>query len=322
MALPAAEQSTKIDRTQDSSLTWKDDQGQPLMTGQTYDLAAPGYDMPDVVKVLYAHPDELGVKLVGEFSNITGPEDGTPDFKLTPQDVQERNYTFTPADQGAGNTDGAPSAPLGTMPGLDQIPQSGQTTDEHAQSYPNTVSSVVTALTDSPDRDDDDICDACGYTHVDHVMSSANTTMHECFRCAHMWETKDDFEGHQSSVDLSWLNNDSWDDGFDMEAGRAAAMRNAGQTGRNIGDVAAKDTRLQRIHEVLSSNRQDREQFRTSGRHYSPSEQRELIDENGHARNLDRLDLRGTHYLVRPDHTGKANGENVPPEHLIMGLAS
>jgi hypothetical protein len=34
-----------------------------------------------------------------------------------------------------------------------------------------------------------------------------------------------------------------------------------------------------------------------AGKNYSPREQREFIDERGEARNLDRLDLAGTHYI-------------------------
>ena len=83
------------------------------------------------------------------------------------------------------------------------------------------------------------------------------------------------------------------------------------------GAVIAKDHRLQAIHEVLANNKQQR----VAGHNYSQAEQRELIDEDGHARNLDRLDLRGTHYKTQYDYTGKANGENVPVEHLFMGLA-
>jgi hypothetical protein len=35
-----------------------------------------------------------------------------------------------------------------------------------------------------------------------------------------------------------------------------------------------------------------------AGRDYSPREQREFIDESGEARNLAKLDLEGTHYVV------------------------
>jgi hypothetical protein len=38
-----------------------------------------------------------------------------------------------------------------------------------------------------------------------------------------------------------------------------------------------------------------------AGKDYSPREQRTFIDESGEARNLDKLDLQGTHYVVEDD---------------------
>jgi uncharacterized Zn finger protein (UPF0148 family) len=40
---------------------------------------------------------------------------------------------------------------------------------------------------------------------------------------------------------------------------------------------------------------------KTAGRHYTPMEQRELIDEYGEARNSDKLNLEGTHYAQADD---------------------
>jgi hypothetical protein len=42
---------------------------------------------------------------------------------------------------------------------------------------------------------------------------------------------------------------------------------------------------------------------RTAGAHYTPSQQRELIDEEGVARNADKLDLSHTHYEARRNTT-------------------
>lgn len=40
-----------------------------------------------------------------------------------------------------------------------------------------------------------------------------------------------------------------------------------------------------------------RDEIRTAGAHFTPMEQRELIDEQGEARNSDKLDLSNTHYI-------------------------
>ena len=117
---PAAEKPPKDPNIPaNSSLTWQDDQGQQLIANNVYDLHAPSHAAPDRVMVLYAHPDELGLKLVGQFANISGSGDDTePDFRVTPEQVQSKHYTFTLADN-KDSTDSTANPPLGGMPGLD-----------------------------------------------------------------------------------------------------------------------------------------------------------------------------------------------------------
>jgi len=51
------------------------------------------------------------------------------------------------------------------------------------------------------------------------------------------------------------------------------------------------------IHNVdLVPAGQEKSAHKTAGKHYTPMEQRELIDEYGQARNADKLNLEGTHY--------------------------
>lgn len=57
---------------------------------------------------------------------------------------------------------------------------------------------------------------------------------------------------------------------------------------------------------------------RTAGARFSPSEQRGFIDEEGTARNADKLNLTGTHYEVQFD--AKARPDRVDEEHLFLGL--
>lgn len=46
---------------------------------------------------------------------------------------------------------------------------------------------------------------------------------------------------------------------------------------------------------------QEKSAHKTAGKHYTPMEQRELIDEYGQARNADKLNLEGTHYATAED---------------------
>jgi hypothetical protein len=62
--------------------------------------------------------------------------------------------------------------------------------------------------------------------------------------------------------------------------------------GKPLPEVGSDHTDLATPHHMIS---------RVAGRHYTPMEQRELIDERGEARNADKLDLRNTHYVENDD---------------------
>ncbi len=67
---------------------------------------------------------------------------------------------------------------------------------------------------------------------------------------------------------------------------------------------------------------------KTAGAKFNPMQQREFIDEDGEARNLDRLDIEGTHYKVREANSVVIAGKGVrhaqpdmaPDDHLVFGL--
>lgn len=281
---------------EDSSLTWKDTEGNPLQPNQTYQMHNPNYPIPDEVRVKRVKPDGLDVELLGTYDNAGGPQTEVP---ISKEEMEMEQLTFEPANQNADDQQEQPVQ--GQTPGYEQVPPSGQTTDEHDQSFPQ-VSSVQ----------DDDRCPRCG--HNDHYssMSGPEIEMHECYRCGHAWETRDEPISKEAGVDLSYLFED--DDAEDFLGPRRASMREA--VSRDIRSVAAKDPRLQAIHDKLEENAQQR----TAGRHFTPSEQRTLIDEDGVARNSDRLDLAGTHYRTRESFDSKANGDNVPDEQFVLGI--
>lgn len=301
---------------QDSSLVWQDRDGQPVEMNQTYKLYTAGVQEPDIVKVVERKPDELGLKLVGELSNIARDQN-TPDFHIKPDQLRTGKYTL----EHTGVVQDSPEQPLGGMPGLEQIPQSGPTTDEATNSYPNqgTLSSVKP-------EDYDDLCHKCGCDWITHTASSETTTMHECARCGSAWETKDEWEGRQANADLNWLYDGGNNDDFWSGMERAQEIRSTGGQSRSITAALAKDDRYQRIHDILESNKQAYGGFgKIAGRHFSPSEQRELINERGSARNSDLMDLTGTHYTTLMgydprDPKGRANEMNAPDSHLVLGL--
>jgi hypothetical protein len=308
---PAAEHGHRdITQEQDSSLTWQDNNGEALQAGKEYEMHNPAYEIPDIVKVVFIHPNEVGLKLVGQFSNEQG--DNSPDIKLTQQRAKMDSITFIPTQNEQQDQQPPP-----TTPGQSQVGPASQTTDEVENSYPSqtAISSVGQYEFDS------DVCPKCSSHDIEHRYASETREMHTCYRCEKVWETPIEDYGHQSSIDLSWLNESNGQDDFWAGMDRASQMRASGTSSRNISDIAAKDPRLAEISERLRQNKQNAEEFlRTSGRKHSPAEQRALIDEQGLARNSDLLDLSHTHYETKWDSTGKANGENAPEAHLVFGL--
>jgi hypothetical protein len=71
--------------------------------------------------------------------------------------------------------------------------------------------------------------------------------------------------------------------------------------------VQASEDLMQKVHgekRMQDAARADLQSFtHVAGKHYTPMEQRELIDEYGEARNADKLNLEGTHYAEsNPDY--------------------
>jgi transcription elongation factor Elf1 len=336
MVNPALEDASQLhdvhnnQSIQDPSRTWTDANGNELVQGQTYDLYTQGIPTPDVVKIVSPpKPDQLDLKLVGEFSNVQpdAVDDQRPDFHITPQQMQEGRYTFEPSDSDQqGSTQ--PAGAQGGMPGMEQIPQSPPTTDEVSSQYPNGGASISAAVMadDDEDMDDPDVCHKCGNDRIYHMASSPTRTMHECDRCGSAWETEiSDYGERTAASDLSWIYNEGpSNDDFFSEMERA--QKAYGGNSRNISSIAGSDRRLQEIHERLEANKMTR----SAGRHFTPMEQKGLVNESGRARNADKLDLSGTHYEAASvsqamgydprDPKNRANGMNAPDEHIIFGL--
>lgn len=319
---PAAEQNKPrdIENEQDSSLSWQDESGQPLQAGQEYEMHNPSYEIPDVVRVERVKPDGLDIKLIGTDQN--DPNTLEASHTVTREEMQMQNLTFSPVQQNADQQN--PEPPPGqAAPGLPQVPPSGQTTDEIANSFP-AHSNVTSNLDDIAEPPDVDHCPKCGHRHFESSMSSETTIMNSCYnpKCGHVWEVKDEPMGYEAGVsNRDWLNEDSGPGGDDFfaEMERVRAMSASGQASRNLSSIAANDSRLQAVKEHLDHEAVERQEH-TAGKKFSPSEQRSLIDEEGTARNADLLNLSGTHYKTRDDYSGKSNGANVPAEHLLLGL--
>lgn len=225
-----------------------------------------------------------------------------------------QHISFEPVGQTADEQGNEPP-PGSAAPGHEQVPPSGQTTDEHAASEPAMY---------AQSKVDDDDCPRCGHREFTSSMISAEAKEHSCFRCGHEWvtEERDDYSHlgvaqreEWTNPSADWLNED---EDFDDLTPRRAQMARAAVQSRNIGDIAERDDRLRAVRDHLSHEKEARLQ-RESGRHFTPREQRELIDEDGYARNSDMLDLDGTHYKSSKEQE-RVNAENAPDDHMFLGL--
>jgi DNA-directed RNA polymerase subunit M/transcription elongation factor TFIIS len=174
------------------------------------------------------------------------------------------------------------------------------------------------AVEEPEPQDNDDSCPKCGSDHASTHMSSATTEFHECFRCGHGWETREEDYHTAGAIGAEWILHDSGPGGEDFfsEMERHRAMRESGNGSRSLADIARRDNRLQEIKDRLENNKMERE----AGKKYTPHEQREFVNERGVARNADKLDLEGTHYESHRYLGPRANGENVRDEELFLGL--
>lgn len=291
----------------EQGLAWKDTVGQDLVENQEYEISSAAFNAPTYATILKIHPSHLDMKISGGMASMLNPDENQPDFQIPRKEAQLNDYQFTPMNHQADMDDRNTEPPAGT-PGLEHIPAQTPTTDETADSFPNTT---VSALIEP---EEEDHCRKCGSTMVDHQMRDEVTTLHSCVPCGHAWESKDDFQGREAGVDLGWLmSDDTPQDDFWAGMERAQKMREGSQS-RDLSAIANRDPVYQAIHDRLESN------ARTAGKHFTPGEKRALINEHGNARNLEDLDLSNTHYNIREDYSGKANGMNVDEDELFLGV--
>jgi DNA-directed RNA polymerase subunit M/transcription elongation factor TFIIS len=285
VGVPAADQvgQQDVSQDQDSSHTWQTEDGQQLQVGQTYKVQSPKYAIPDIVKIVTVKPDSIVVEQTGMYT--TDPNGGTGleyQHEITRDEVQLDGLTFAPSDgQEQEHTPEEqqedPNGPL----------EPANTEQQEVPHIQQPLSSVQ----------DDDHCPKCANTRFSSEMSSPTTTFHECDKCAHVWETKEQDYIDHNTANREWINEDSGpNDDFDFDKVKSTSVS------RDIGEIA----------ERIPGGR-------TAGKNFTPREQREFIEEQGVARNADKLDLEDTHYARHRDLGYKVDGMNVPDSHLFMG---
>lgn len=102
VGVPAADQQQMMDpeQQQDSSMTFQDTSGQPLVPGTQYEMHSANYMVPDIVRVDQVKPDEITVTTIGEFQGDPNNQQKGMEYqhKVTAQTAKEYGVTFQPMD--------------------------------------------------------------------------------------------------------------------------------------------------------------------------------------------------------------------------------
>lgn len=294
-ALPAADQDVPEENLADTSMTWQDTSGQPLEVGGEYEMHSSQWAIPDVVRIETVKPDGLTISEVGQYdpanADPTQPQ-VSPIHDLSKEEAEVQGLTFVPTSGGEDESAvGSGGNNIQDGPG-----QTQNTQPVHTPDFNPGIRSHV-----------ENLCPACNYSHFASMMTSPVSTQNECYRCGNIWnnyDVQDDITDNEDS--RVWLNES--EDLFVPDA-RAMAMASSGKS-RNVRDIAERDSKLQRTKQILNAN------SKTAGKKFTLKEQRDFIDEEGIARNSDRLDLDGTHYVSNPAHLIGARPDKVNENYI------
>jgi hypothetical protein len=316
IGVPAAEQSGQedVEREQDSGHAWVDDQGQPLKVGQEYEMYSSNYDIPDIIRIERVKPEAIEYTLTGEY----GLEHRT---EVSWEEAQLENLSFVPSH---GQHD-----PNQEDPGLDQNmedvgrPDPGMT--ETDLSTPHVMSAVACPQCGSQNYNPYEACRDCGFTpQAGNGLEDPREPilpLHEGAEkeAAPFFYNEDDRQERPSQG--QWALPE-------QARGVAQALERCPNCGehnvldgqcQSCGEVTEPDitSPYEQIHGWEASTKAKAQEtgpdwlaseLRTAGAKFTPFEQRDFIDEQGVARNSDKLDLTGTHY------------EEAPDEHFLFGL--
>lgn len=277
--VPAADQemARDISQEQDSSHTWVDTLGQPLINGQEYKMHSAKYDIPDIVRIDSVKPDSLNVTLTSEYGL-------DPSTEITPEDLQMEGYTFEPLDQPAQDDD----LSFDPQTNMDAPTQAGPS-EQTDLSTPHMMASVTAASDDEwwsimePAR-------RGVYGPWEDLRAQAEARIQEMIppeeAGIHGISSSDinhTIYGMIKSGEIQPVQQAMQDIPAPQQMPQTTAGFEYGSQSRHPGDQASGADWLF-------------DGLRTAGARFSPSEQRGFIDEAGVARNSDALDLSNTHY--------------------------
>ena len=117
---------------QDSSHTWADEDGDPLKTGQEYEMFSANYDIPDMIRVEAVKPDSIEYTLTGEY----GLEHRT---EISHEEALLEQLSFVPVNQNHPDDVESGSNDPGLEENMDDIGRPTVGVDQTDLSRPHSV---------------------------------------------------------------------------------------------------------------------------------------------------------------------------------------
>jgi uncharacterized Zn finger protein (UPF0148 family) len=294
----------------DTSLQWTDETGNPLHVGREYELHSANYDIPDIIKITAIKPDVIEYIGVGEWGLEHKVE-------VDKREASIERYSFVPTET-QGDEIGAEEAELGTPEDQRQGVEPGETTDlsrphqytthrQAAPPLPSAQEGLQDELAGQPSLDDGPTnswqCENCG-ENVQRFRGEGDV---QCPGCGQQYNSF----GQRLAPPSQWgeETGESYGDivgpdpeslGYPYEASvkQEEAPKTASAEWLTPTNPPQDQTSKAAWLQPGGGSDDDKpmETVRTAGAKYTPTEQREFINESGTARNRDKLNLAGTHY--------------------------
>lgn len=294
-------QRRDIDKERDVARTWVDTDGSPLKVGREYEMKSKQYDIPDIVRIIAVKPDSLEFEITSQFGLNHKTE-------LTRQEANMEKITFEEFE-------------FGSKPEVSDGPERASYPESTSGDQRDLENVYITASTkEAMPKPIRSVQDHLGIDPATQPIGQANGFVDEIYFPNGVWATPEQVTGHRQKVlssaylaRISQLGATHVTLKNGNQVFLIAELLRESRNSPSWDDMRAEDLGLQNQDEVVDSGDQLLEQMQSvpqgylagrnkeAGAKYSPVQQKDFVNEQGVARNSDKLDLSNTHYIMSSD---------------------
>ncbi|WP_156027844.1 hypothetical protein [Candidatus Solirubrobacter pratensis] len=318
------EHQRDVSEEQDSSHQWQTEDGTPVQDGQQYELHTPGVEIPDIVTVQRILPDSIELAFTGEFQmgftkNISREEWDTMGYTLTDPRADTAAQPELDSQGPVGRPEDEPATGVqnGGMSNMDPGHNFNLMARHHAaegDGYESEWGGPGESYNDKTQKP------GTKPIYVEVPYRNAFTGQNDVYRGPVMAINKYQKRGqmvHELVInpmtvmqmregDYKVIPTDDLhgtpEVGPDQPEHFSSIPTVDAETGQPLSrerQAAVQHLLTRAAVDPAPGEEVPEADLRTAGAHFPPSAQRELIDEEGAARNADKLDLSNTHYESR-----------------------